>query len=818
MSDKFQLPIKEIFSELTLHLETSAIIIVEAPPGAGKSTLLPLFLLEKMQKIIMLEPRRLAARSVASRMASLIGQAVGQRIGYWVRFEKVISSQTQLEVLTEGLLTRRLQDDPTLDGIACIIFDEFHERSIHADLALALCREIQREIRPDLKIIIMSATLDSQNLSSVLNAPVIKAEGRSFPIEIRYAARELETPIPNRVAMSVFRALESETGDILVFLPGAGEILRCLDLLDGCEAVVLPLYGELSLDAQTQAILPDPNGRRKIVLATSIAETSLTIEGVSIVIDSGVARVPRFDPQSSLTRLETVRVTVDAATQRAGRAGRTQAGIVYRLWTQSGQASLERQRKPEILESDLAPLCLELAAWGASSLEWVTPPNPVALEKARDLLTRLGALENNRITSRGQTMLRFPAHPRLAHLALEAQDLGLAPLAADVAAILEERDFLESDSTDLGIRVEVLRTARTGKRIFEADQSRLARVERVAAQWAKLLRTKLETSAFNHADVGKLIALAYPDRIAQIRTGESRKYKLALGRGVQLPPADILQGTPYLAIAQLDAGSEEGKVFLCAPLEVQDLEPFCTSLDVLRWDTREGTLIARSETRIGEIILESKPLQNIPTDQKNRVLCSAIRANPNLLEWSEQARAYQARVQSLHVWRGAAFPDFSDLALLETLETWLVPHFEAVRRQADFARLDLRGILEASLPWETQRQIDTLAPAKMQVPSGSQIRLEYYLDGAAPVLAVRLQEVFGLLETPKVNDGRTAVLLHLLSPAYRPVQVTQDLGSFWKNTYPSVRRELKIKYPKHSWAEDPYTATAVRGAVKRRSS
>jgi ATP-dependent helicase HrpB len=813
-----RLPIIEIFPELEQHLESGNTIIIEAPPGAGKSTLLPLFLLKQMQKIIMLEPRRLAARSVANRMASLLGEKVGQRIGYQVRFEKVLSSQTELVVLTEGLLTRRLQDDPTLEGINCIIFDEFHERSLHADLALALCREIQRELRPDLKIIIMSATLDSQNLSGLLNAPIIRAEGRSYPIEIRYAPRELETPIPNRVAQSVYRALEIETGDILAFLPGAGEILRCMDLLDSCDAVVLPLYGELSLEAQTQAILPDPQGRRKIVLATSIAETSLTIEGVRIVIDSGVARVPKFDPQSSLTRLETVRVTSDAATQRAGRSGRTQAGIVYRLWTQSQQAGLEKSRKPEILESDLAPLCLELAAWGATQLDWVTLPNAAALEKANDLLYRLGALENNRITKRGQAMLRFPAHPRLAHLALEAQALGLAPLAADVAAILEERDFLESETTDLGTRVEALRAARSGQRIFEADKQRLNRVERVAEQWAKLLKTKLESNPFNHADVGKLVALAYPDRIAQLRTGESRKYKLALGRGVQLPPADLLQGTPYLAIAQLDAGTEEGKVFLCAPLETQDLKPFSTTFEALRWDTREGTLIARTETRIGEIILDSKPLQTIPIQEKNRVLCNAIRSNPNLLEWSDHARAYQAQVQSLHVWRGEPFPDFTDLNLLKTLEIWLAPHLEPVRRQADFARLELRSLLEQNLPWETQRQIDILAPAKIQVPSGSQIRLEYNMDGSAPILAVRLQEVFGLLETPKVNDGRTPVLLHLLSPAYRPVQVTQDLSSFWKNTYPVVRQELKRKYPKHSWAEDPYTAQAVRGAVKRHLS
>jgi ATP-dependent helicase HrpB len=814
MSDA--LPITFVLPEIASSLGTNHTLIIEAPPGAGKSTLLPLFLLEQNYKIIMLEPRRLAARSVATRMASLLNEKVGQRVGYQVRFEKIISSQTQLFVLTEGLLTRQLQNDPTLDGINCIIFDEFHERSLHTDLALALCREIQREIRPDLKIIIMSATIESQNLSNLLNAPVIRAEGRSYPLEIRYAARELETPIPNRVAQSIFRALEENSGDILAFLPGAGEIMRCMDLLLDCEAIVLPLYGELSLEAQTKAILPDPQGRRKIILATSIAETSLTIEGICIVIDSGVARVPKFDPQSSLTRLETIKVTMDAATQRAGRAGRTQAGIAYRLWTQVQHASLEKNRKPEILESDLTPLCLELAAWGAQSLEWVTPPSVGALEKASDLLTRLGALENNRITARGQAMLKFPAHPRLAHLALEGQSLGLAPLAADVAAILEERDFLESDSSDLSLRIEALRAARNGKRIFEADKQRLDRVEKVAQQWAKLLRTKLETTSFNHANVGKLIALAYPDRIAQIRSGESRKYKLALGRGVQLPPADPLQNTPYLAIAQLDAGSEEGKIFLCAPLETQDLEPFSSKLEMLRWDTREGTLIARTETRIGELILESKPLSNIPTLEKNRVLCSAIRANPNLLEWSESARQFQARVQSLHLWRGDVFPDFSDTALLETLETWLAPHLEPVRRQADFTRLELRGILEQSLPWETTRQLEQLAPAKLLVPSGSQIRLEYSMDGSAPVLAVRLQEVFGLLETPSVNDGRNPVLLHLLSPAYRPVQVTQDLSSFWKNTYPNVRRELKIKYPKHSWAEDPYTAQAVRGVVRKK--
>ena len=813
MSEEFQLPIVAVLPEIAAHLEKSNTLIIEAPPGAGKSTVLPLFLLEQpwVEHIIMLEPRRLAAKSVASRMATTLGEAVGRRVGYAVRFERQSSSQTQLMVLTEGLLTRRLQDDPTLEGVNCVIFDEFHERSIHADFALALCREIQRELRPDLRIIIMSATLDSHYLSSLLNAPIVRAAGRVFPTEIRYAARELETPIPNRVAQAVFRALEADTGDILAFLPGAGEILRCMDLLHDCAAVLLPLYGELSLEAQNVALQPDLYGRRKVVLATSIAETSLTINGVRIVIDSGYARVPRFDPRSSLTKLETVRVTLDAATQRAGRAGRTQSGIVYRLWTQSQQAGLVQSRKPEILETDLSPLALELAAWGSQKLEWVTPPPNNSLEKAQDLLGRLGAIADGRITQKGQTMLHFPAHPRLAHMALEAKE---ASLAADLAAILEERDFLDDASSDIGIRVEALRQARRGSRPFAADKQRLERVERVAQQWAKLLKTKLESGAFNHAHIGQLVALAYPDRIAQLRTGETRRYKLSLGRGVSLNEHDALIGTKYLAVAQADAGSEEGKVFLSAPLEPADLIPFSSQYNALRWDTREEMLIARLETRVGELILDSKPLVDIPMPEKNRVLIEAIRANPNLLEWSDQARQYQARVQSLHLWRG--LPNFSDMALLENLETWLAPHLDPVRRRADFSRLDVRAMLEQSLPWEIQRQIEQFAPAKLPVPSGSQIRLEYSLDGAAPVLAVRLQEVFGLLQTPTVNDGRMAVLLHLLSPAYRPVQVTQDLNSFWRNTYPAVRKELKIKYPKHSWAEDPFTAVPVRGAVRRR--
>lgn len=808
MPEKSPLPIEAILPEVKQRLEQHNTLIVEAPPGAGKSTLLPLFLLEQGKNIVMLEPRRLAARSVAARMAALLGEKLGQRVGFAVRFERQVSSATRLLVVTEGLLTRRLQEDPLLEGVDCIIFDEFHERSLHADLALALCREIQRELRPDLKIIIMSATLESAELAQQLGASVLRAEGRSFPLEIRYAQRELEAPIPNRVAQAVLRALESESGDVLAFLPGAGEILRCQELLEGCGALVLPLYGELSLEAQNRAILP--SSERRVVLATSIAETSLTLEGVRIVVDSGYARLPRFDPASSLTRLATVRVTQDAATQRAGRAGRTQAGIAYRLWTQAQHASLERSRKLEILEADLAPLALELAAWGAETLPWVTPPSAAALEQARQLLSNLGALEDGRITARGRSMLRFPAHPRLAHLALDAANKALA---ADVCAILEERDFLDDTSADLGLRVAALRQFRRGKRPYNADKNRLERVEQSAKQWAKLLYVQLEAGDF--AGLGQMLALAYPDRIAKLREGEKTRYKLALGRGVRLQPSDPLQGLGWLVVANLEAGLEEGKIYLCAVLEPKDLVPYSKTIDALHWDSKEGALKSARETRVGELLLESKPLLEIPPEQKARVLWAAVRQNPALLEWSDAALSYQARVQSLHLWRGEPFPDFSQEALLARLEDWLV--VDGVRRATDFARLDVRLLLEQSLPYQVQREVERLAPAKLAVPSGSQIRLEYDLHGVAPVLAVRLQEVFGWLETPSINDGRTKVLMHLLSPAYRPVQVTQDLASFWKNTYPQVRKELKIKYPKHSWAEDPYSATPVRGAVKRRS-
>jgi ATP-dependent helicase HrpB len=667
---------------------------------------------------------------------------------------------------------------------------------------------VQSTLRDDLRIIIMSATLESDVLSRTLGgAPVLRAEGRSYPVEIRYATRDSELRIAQQVTRGVLNALEQHDGDVLAFLPGVGEIRQALEMLQDVDALVLPLYGELSLEEQARAIAPQTE--RKVILATSIAETSLTIEGVRVVVDSGYARAPRFDPKSGLTRLETIRVTQDAADQRAGRASRTSAGVAYRLWTQATHATLERTRKPEIIDSDLGPLALELAAWGSANLEWVTPPNSGALAQARQLLTQLEALdEAGRITEKGRSMQRFPAHPRLAHMLLEGQARGWGALAAEVAAILEERDVLVSEGADLALRITQLRSGKMAR----------SRVEQVARDWRKRLNADSDRGPLDERALGILVALAYPDRIAQRRTGETRRYKLAGGRGVRLNDDDPLSSCEWLAVASLDAGKDEGRVYLAAMLHPDDLEVFSSFEDRLVWDDKDGVLIARREKRIGELILSSEPLRDVPMSARVEALCQAVHDDPNLLPWSDAARQVQARVQSLHLWRGDPFPDFSDVALLETLDVWLSPWLEHVRRRDDFAKLDLAQILLQALPWAVQQQLDQLAPVKLEVPTGSKIKLEYRVDGAPPILAVRLQEVFGWLETPTVNDGRNAVLMHLLSPAYRPVQVTQDLASFWRNTYAVVRKELRMRYPKHSWPEDPYTAEPVRGVKRKPTS
>lgn len=820
-------PVLEIVPQLKEQFLVHSKLILQAPPGAGKSTILPLQVLQEPwlqgKKIIMLEPRRLAARSVAMRMAHLLNEEVGETVGYRVRFENRVRATTRIEVVTEGILTRMVQTDNALEGVGLVIFDEFHERSLQADLALALCLQVQSLLRPDLRVLIMSATLEGEKISNVLQgAPVIISQGRQYPIQYRYINPDKDLRLAQNVARVVRKALVEQVGDLLVFLPGAGEIQQVQKLLEEQQAgLVVPLYGDLSFKAQQEAILPHVHGLRKIVLATSIAETSLTIEGITTVIDCGYARVPRFDPRSGLTRLETVRVTRDAADQRAGRAARLGPGVCYRLWPEAIHHTLQPARQPEMLEADLATLVLELSKWGVHNLNeltWITPPPPGAVSQARELLTALEALQENKITSRGKEMLQLPTHPRIAHMLLSSsKSMEGTALASDIAAILEERDPLQKEAgADLSLRIEVLRKWRAGERV-NADRNVLERIERLAASWRKIFRIQPDNKMPVDSAVGKLLAEAYPERIAQQQEKQGVRYKLANGRIVKLPEHDPLMRERWLAIAQLDAGSGEGKIFLAAPLDEADLLHRATEVESVRWDADRGQLVAVQEKRIGNTVLSSKPVTKISEALRIQVLCSAVREEGlKLLGWKEEHQEWQSRVMSVRAWRPEeGWPDVSEAQLLASAEEWLAPYLANLSRRTELQRLELSTILTGMLPWDQVNKLDKIAPVRLPVPSGSNIKLLYFADGRPPVMEVRLQEMFGLLETPTVNEGRTKILLHLLSPGYKPVQVTQDLKSFWQTTYHEVRKELRMRYPKHHWPEDPWTAEAVRG-VKRR--
>jgi ATP-dependent helicase HrpB len=820
-------PILEIIDEVKNKLSIHNTLVLQAPPGAGKSTILPLEIRNcdwlAGKKMIMLEPRRLAARSVAQRMASLLDEEVGQTIGYRIRFENKISVSTQIEVVTEGILTRMLQQDNSLEEVGLVIFDEFHERSLHADLALALCREIQQVLREDLKILIMSATLDGEKISNVLgNVPILTSQGRHHPISINYLKEPPDQYIIEQIGKLIRKAFSETEGDILAFLPGAGEILRIQNLLESelPNAMILPLYGDLPFQKQQEAILPDKFLRRKIVLATSIAETSLTIEGIKVVVDSGLSRVPRFDPRTGLTKLETVRVTKDAADQRAGRAGRLGPGTCYRMWTEGSHQHLIPTRVPEILEADLAPMLLELLHWGIKdlgTLSWITPPPAGAVNQAKDLLTQLKAISDNRITEKGIAMLKLPTHPRIAHMLLEAEQEQLLSIAIDIAALLEERDPLGKEAgVNLHLRLEALRKWRN-KEYIKADKNILERIERLASSWRRILKIKEDNAHVSASSIGKILSYAYPERIAKKREHES--YRLANGRIAKLPNHDPLLVESWITIAHLDSGIGEGKIYIAAPIDSSDIQHLMEEKEVLSWDGSKGILIARKEKRIGEIVFQSSPIEKINPEEKIKVLCAAIKKEgKSLLPWTDQVEEWQARVLSLKQWRANEnWPDVTTEFLISTVKDWLAPYLNEVRRKEDFQKLELVTILQSTMPWDLQQKVDELAPQKIKVPSGSVLKLEYKKEGTDPVLSVRLQEMFGLLETPTINEGKTKVLLHLLSPGYKPVQVTQDLKSFWQNTYPEVRKELRIRYPKHHWPEDPWTAEAVRGVKKKNS-
>jgi ATP-dependent helicase HrpB len=844
-----RLPIDEALPELRQSLAAHQAVVLQAPPGAGKTTHVPLALLNEPwlagRSILMLEPRRLAARAACARMAQLLGEAAGQTIGYRIRFDSKVSAQTRIEVLTEGILTRRLQTDPELKNVGLVIFDEFHERHLHADLALALCLDSQKALREDLKILVMSATLDGAAVSKLLSdAPIVTSHGRSYPVDIHYLPRDTDAPLPQIVCDSVMGALEQHEGDVLVFLPGAWEIRRTQELLQarlGSRAELFPLYGDLPWEAQDRAIQPSA-GRRKIVLATPIAETSLTIEGVRVVVDGGFARVPQFDPGSGLSRLTTVRISRASSEQRAGRAGRLAPGVCYRLWSETTQRGLVPQSLPEIRGADLAPLALELAAWGvrnARTLSWLDPPPEAAMNQARELLVELDAMDaEGRITETGRAMARLPLHPRLSHMLFAAQQLGQGALACDIAALLSERDILSGEarrSADFVQRVEALhafrRNGRAGAQSHQADANACTRVNQAAQQFQRLhaSASRMQNNSplprerggeGQGEGAGLLLALAYPDRVALARTPGEARYLLASGRGARLHESEMRLRQPCIVAASLDAGETEGLIYSAAPLDMDALREHLAAHirldDVVRWDAQQQVVIARREERFGALVLDGKPLAKADPEKIRAAMLEGIRRlGIEALPWTREAREWQTRVLSLRQWSpDENWPDVSDAVLSETLAEWLGPYLDGMSRRDHLARLDLLSILKARLDWDMGRRLEEGAPTHLEVPSGSHLRLAY-VPGESPVLRVKLQEMFGLADTPRVAWGKIPVTLHLLSPAQRPIQVTQDLRGFWERTYPEVKKELKGKYPKHPWPDNPWTAVATRRAKRR---
>jgi len=842
------LPIDGVLPELAAALGNGTSAVLQAPPGAGKTTGVPLALLDapwlRGQRIIMLEPRRLATRAAARRMAQMLAERVADTVGFRVRGETRVGRTTRIEVVTEGILTRMLQHDPALDGVGLVIFDEFHERSLDADLALALTLETRDVLRPDLRVLVMSATLDGARVATMLGgAPIITSEGRAYPVETRYIERRAELRIEDAVAASVRRALASDTGDILAFLPGAGEIRRTHDLLLRSDLParthVRPLHGNLSGDAQDEAILPSAPGDRKVVLATSIAETSLTIEGVRVVIDAGLSRVPRFSARSGMTRLETVRVSRASADQRRGRAGRIAPGVCYRLWAEHEQHHLVAHAAPEIVEADLAPVALELAAAGIDDpamLRWLDPPPPAAYGQARELLSELGALEApgsasvGRITAHGGRMAALPMHPRLAHMVLEGDALGARRLACDLAALLSERDPIRGDvgasvDADVETRLGLLHGSPSGLptgHYVDADALRRIRLESDRVR-ALLGNTGAERGteperAFSSVSTGLLLAFAYPDRIAQLRAPRSGRFLLRNGNGAALSTAQTLSDSSYVVAAELDGRRPEARIFLAASVMLDDVERHfgdqVTWEQEIAWDARGRSVIAREREKLGALVLADRPIREPDPTAVTTALLQGIRElGVDALPWSDGARALRQRLEFLHA-VDPSWPDVSDPRLIETLGDWLCPHVGNARSLADLSRVDLAGALLAMLRWDRRAAIDELAPTHIVVPSGSRIPIDY-TDPETPVLAVRLQEMFGLADTPRIARGAVPLTVHLLSPAHRPVQVTRDLAGFWRTSYFDVRKELRGRYPKHYWPDDPMKAEPTRRAKPR---
>jgi ATP-dependent helicase HrpB len=784
--------------------------------------------------IVMLEPRRLATRAAAHRLAQLLGEDVGQTVGYRMRGDSRVGQRTRIEVVTEGVLTRRLQRDPTLDGIGIVVFDEFHERSLDADLGLALTLQTQTLVRDDLRLLVMSATLDGAPVAELLGgAPIITSEGRAFPIDTRYVEPRPGTRMEAAVTAAVTAAVRDETGDVLVFLPGAAEIHRVRASLEERSlesVVVLPLYGAVSQEQQDRALRPDPDGRRKVVLATSIAETSLTIDGIRIVVDCGLARVPRFSPRTGMTRLETVRVSRSSADQRRGRAGRLGPGVCIRLWPEHENSHLPAHAPPEITSADLAPLALDLAAAGITDpleLKWLDPPGAAPFAQATELLRELNVIDDaGHVTAHGRDVRALPLHPRLAHMLVRARESRSVRLASELAALLSERDVLRTSGgpidADIGHRLEVIRrehTASVGVGGSEVDRDVLRRVRNEVDRLARQMNAPAKEAA--SLDAGPLLALAYPDRVAQRRPGERSRFILRNGRGAELLGAQSLAMSAYIVAAELDDQRPESRVFLAASISLDQIrDAFAdqiTNEDVVEFDDASSTVQARRRERLGAIVLRDTALPDPDPRLVREAMLGAIhKRGIAALPWSDAATRMRERIAFVGM-HSDNWPDVSDSALVERLDDWLAPALDGVRRWTDLARIDFVAALQGLLDWRQRRELDSLAPTHIEVPSGSRIGVDYS-DPASPVLAVRIQEVFGLAESPRLANGRVPVTMHLLSPAHRPVQVTRDLAGFWRTSYFDVRKDLRGRYPKHDWPENPLVATATRRTKRPPSS
>jgi ATP-dependent helicase HrpB len=828
---KHPYPIDNIVPQIQDAFHRSQNVVLSAPTGAGKTTRVPIALLTAEwlsgKKLIMLEPRRLAARRAAEYMAVQLGESVGQTVGYRIRGEAIISKSTRIEVVTEGILTRLLQHDPELPGTAVIIFDEFHERSIHADLGLALALDVQEHLRNDVRILVMSATLDNLAVATFIgNAEVVRSEGFLYPVATSYSRFVSDKPVEIRMADTILRALTEQEGDILAFLPGQREIRRVENFLWEKhlpeDVLIHTLFGDAPYQQQSAALSPAPSGKRKIILSTSVAETSLTIDGVCVVIDSGLARTSRFDVRRGMSGLVTIPVSRAVADQRRGRAGRQQPGTCYRLWTEAEHAQLPEYPQPEIKTADLAPFALELAQWGTpagGNLRFLDPPPDAHLAQARTLLEELGATDHaGKLTAHGRAMTGLPLHPRYSSMILRSKELGFGALACDIAALLEERDILaarKDTDIDLAQRFHTLHSS------HKSDKGNIERIVSQSKRLRQLVGISDKQTATNERTAGLALALAYPDRIARQREGGSNRYQMASGTPCILPKGSLLAREEFLAIGEVDGIGVDVRVFLAAPLDKKDLLlVFHDSIieeEEVRWSQSDKSVIARTVSRLGAIILFEQPIDRRGEKVSAAMLEGIRQMGLECLSWDNETRSWQQRVQWLRNKTPFAqdLPDFSDAALLDSAETWLSPFLDGIWKKEQLSKLPLLTILKSRLTHIQNKQLETLAPSHLSLPSGSNAALDY--SGETPVLAVRLQELFGQVDTPKICGGKISVLAHLLSPARRPLAVTQDLHSFWKNTYPEIRTQLRARYPKHIWPEDPLTAKPTNRTVRRKS-